>query len=225
MRKQRTGPAAGSAPRIRIALADDHTLVRDGFRAILDSEPAFLLVAEAADGLETLKMIETCDSDILLLDLRIPRLHGIEVLRQLKGREKPRVVVVSMHSDESFLVEALKHGVAGYVLKTSSRDELFAAIRTAAGGGQYICDELRSRAVQASLQTAAGRNRAQQLTKREQMVLHLAAEGRSSAQIGQALSISIRTAEAHRANFMRKLGLKSQTDLVLYSVRNGIVSP
>lgn len=218
-----TPPHEEPASVIRIALCEDHVLVREGLKALLQPDPAFQVVGEAADGLETMAMVEKTQPDVLLLDLRIPRLHGVEVLRQLKGRAKPRIVVVSMHADEPFLVEALKFGVAGYVLKTCSREELVAAIRAAAAGAQYVCQDLRSRAIMASLRNV--RSGGQQLTKREQMVLQLAAEGRSSAQIAQTLFISTRTAEAHRANLMRKLGLKSQTELVLYSVRQGIVTP
>jgi two-component system response regulator NreC len=209
---------------VRIAIADDHNLVRQGLKAMLADEPSFEFVAEASDGFEAVKIAKESKPDVLLLDLRIPRIHGIEVLRDLQDLGKPHVVVVSMHSDESFLLEALKYGAAGYVLKSSSKEELVTAIRTAASGGQYLCDEVRPKALRASLQRARG-GAGQQLTKRELVVLQLASEGHSSAKIGEALFISTRTAEAHRANLMRKLGLKSQTELVLYAVRHGIVTP
>jgi DNA-binding NarL/FixJ family response regulator len=210
---------------IRIGLAEDHKLVREGLKALLTAEPCFDLVGEASDGLEAVKMVEKEKPDVLLLDLRIPRLHGIEVLRQLRDQPHTKIVVVSMHSEEPYLIEALKNGVSGYVLKDCARAELVEAIRTAASGGQYLAESLRQKAVAATLKRLVPGVRGPQLTKRELLVLELAAEGRTSAEIATTLFISRRTAEAHRANLMKKLGLKTQTDLVLYAVRNGMISP
>jgi DNA-binding NarL/FixJ family response regulator len=210
---------------IRIALAEDHKLVREGLKALLKNEGSFELVAEASDGLQAVEIVEREQPDVLLLDLRIPRLHGIEVLRQIRDQEKTRVVVVSMHSDEPYVVEALKNGVSGYVLKDCPPSELIQAIRTAAAGGQYLCESLRQKAISATLKRLVPGVQGPQLTKRELLVLELAAEGKTSSEIAKKLFISRRTAEAHRANLMKKLGLKTQTDLVLYAVRNGIISP
>jgi len=210
---------------IRIALAEDHKLVREGLKALLKNEPAFELVGEASDGLQAVEIVEKHKPDILLLDLRIPRLHGIEVLRQIRDQHETRVVVVSMHSDEPYVVEALKNGVSGYVLKDCPPAELILAIRTAAGGGQYLCESLRQKAISATLKRLVPGVQGPQLTKRELLVLELAAEGKTSSEIAKSLFISRRTAEAHRANLMKKLGLKTQTDLVLYAVRNGLITP
>ena len=210
---------------IRIALAEDHNLVREGLKALLKNEPAFELVGEASDGLQAVEIVEKHKPDILLLDLRIPRLHGIEVLRQIRDQHKTRVVVVSMHSDEPYVVEALKNGVSGYVLKDCPPSELIHAIRTAASGGQYLCESLRQKAISATLKRLVPGVQGPQLTKREVLVLELAAEGKTSSEIAKSLFISRRTAEAHRANLMKKLGLKTQTDLVLYAVRNGLITP
>ena len=210
---------------IRIALAEDHKLVREGLKALLKNEPAFELVGEASDGLQAVEIVEKHKPDILLLDLRIPRLHGIEVLRQIRDQHKTRVVVVSMHSDEPYVVEALKNGVSGYVLKDCPPSELIHAIRTAASGGQYLCESLRQKAISATLKRLVPGVQGPQLTKREVLVLELAAEGKTSSEIAKSLFISRRTAEAHRANLMKKLGLKTQTDLVLYAVRNGLITP
>jgi two-component system, NarL family, response regulator NreC len=210
---------------IRIALAEDHKLVREGLRALLKSEPCFELVGEASDGLQAVEIVEKLKPDVLLLDLRIPRLHGIEVLRQLRDQQHTKVVVVSMHSDEPYVIEALKNGVSGYVLKDCPSTELIQAIRTAAAGGQYLAESLRQKAISATLKRLVPGVRGPQLTKRELLVLELAAEGKTSAEIASTLFISRRTAEAHRANLMKKLGLKTQTDLVLYAVRNGMISP
>jgi two-component system, NarL family, response regulator NreC len=215
-----------AAALIRIALAEDHNLVREGFKALLKSEPSFELVGEATDGIEALEVVRREKPDVLLLDLRMPRMHGVDVLRQLRGESKTRVVVVSMHSDEPYIVEALKNGVNGYILKDSPPSELIEAIRVAAGGGQYLCEPLRSKAISATLKRLApGASSSPHLTKREHIVLELAAEGKTSGEIAKRLFISRRTAEAHRANLMKKLGLKTQTDLVLYAVRSGIISP
>lgn len=210
---------------IRIALAEDHKLVREGLKALLQNEPAFEFVGEASDGLQAVEMVEKNKPDVLLLDLRIPRLHGIEVLRQLRDQHKTRVVVVSMHSDEPYVVEALKNGVSGYVLKDCPPSELIHAIRIAAEGGQYLCESLRQKAISATLKRLVPGVQGPQLTKRELLVLELAAEGKTSSEIAKSLFISRRTAEAHRANLMKKLGLKTQTDLVLHAVRNGLITP
>jgi DNA-binding NarL/FixJ family response regulator len=199
--------------------------VREGLKALLKNEASFELVGEASDGLQAVEIVERDKPDVLLLDLRIPRLHGIEVLRQIRDQEQTRVVVVSMHSDEPYVVEALKNGVSGYVLKDCPPSELIQAIRTAASGGQYLCESLRQKAISATLKRLVPGVQGPQLTKRELLVLELAAEGKTSSEIAKTLFISRRTAEAHRANLMKKLGLKTQTDLVLYAVRNGIISP
>jgi DNA-binding NarL/FixJ family response regulator len=210
---------------IRIALAEDHKLVREGFKALLRGESDFDLVAEASDGLEAVEIVNRVKPDVLLLDLRLPRLHGIEVLRQLRDQTTTHIVVVSMHSDEPYIMEAMKNGVSGYVLKDAPPSELLQAIRTAASGGQYFSEALQKKAFNLSLRRILPGSRGPQLTKRENVVLELASEGRTSAEIAERLFISRRTAEAHRANIMRKLGLKTQTDLVLYAVRHGIISP
>ena len=164
---------------IRIALAEDHKLVREGLKALLQNEPAFEFVGEASDGLQAVEMVEKNKPDVLLLDLRIPRLHGIEVLRQLRDQHKTRVVVVSMHSDEPYVVEALKNGVSGYVLKDCPPSELIHAIRIAAEGGQYLCESLRQKAISATLKRLVPGVQGPQLTKRELLVLELAAEGKT----------------------------------------------
>lgn len=210
---------------IRVALADDHKLVREGISSMLRTVPTVQLVGEASDGIEAVEIVEKSKPDVLLLDLRIPRLHGLEVLRQVRERTQTKVLVLSMHSNEAYLVEALSSGAHGYVLKDCSFTELAHAIRTVATDGQYLCETLRQKAMTATLKRFLPGGKAPKLTKRELIVLELAADGKTSAEIAEKLFISRRTAEAHRANLMRKLGLKTQTDLVLYAVRNGVVCP
>jgi DNA-binding NarL/FixJ family response regulator len=199
--------------------------VREGFKALLENEENFEIAGEASDGLQAVELVQEKKPDVLLLDLRIPRLHGIEVLRQLRDQTPTRMVIVSMHSDEPYVVEALKHGVSGYVLKECAPSELVQAIRTVARGGQYLCESLRQKAISATIKRLVPGMKGPQLTNRELLVLELAAEGKTSGEIAKALFISRRTAEAHRANLMKKLGLKTQTELVLYAVRNEMISP
>lgn len=215
-----------SSLRIRVVIADDHVLVREGLKLMLKAEPSVEVVGEATDGIETVEVVKRLKPDLLLLDLRIPRLHGLEVLRQVRGTKGLRVLVVTMHSDEPYVVEALKNGASGYVLKDCQPRTLIEAIKTVASGGEYLCEPLRQKALSATLKRIMpGAAVGIPLTKRELIVLEHAAAGKTSAEIAQALCISRRTAEAHRANFMKKLGLRTQTDLVLYAIRNGIIGP
>jgi two-component system, NarL family, response regulator NreC len=211
--------------KIRIALAEDHKLVREGLKALLVREAGFQIVGEAGDGVEAIKLVEREKPDVLLLDLRLPRLHGLEVLRQLRSHKGTHVVVVSMHADEPYVVEALRNGVKGYVLKDSPPSEMIQAIRAAADGGQFISPPLTQIALNTMLRRKSQGTQKDILTKRERLVLELAAEGKSNQEIADKLFISRRTAEAHRAHLMKKLGLKSQTDLVMYGIRKGITAP
>ena len=210
---------------VRIVLAEDHLLVREGLKSILAAHPAFQIVGEASDGLGAVQLVETLKPDVLILDLRIPRLHGLEVLRQLRGQTFTKVIVVTMYDDDPSLIEALRNGAAGYVLKDCAGAELFEAIRSVQSGEQYLAEALRQKATSAALKRLVPGVHEPRISPRELVVMQLAAEGRTSAEIASHLFISRRTAEAHRANVLKKLHLKNQTDLVLYAVRNGMLSP
>ncbi len=212
---------------ITIALAEDHHVVRQGFKLVLAAEPDFKLVGEAADGLEAVKLVGEKEPGILLLDLMIPRLHGLEVIRQLR-RDHPstRVIILSMHADEPYVMEALRNGASGYVLKDSTAVDLVQAVRTVAAGRRYLSPALAERALTGYVEHpgASDLDVYETLTNRERLVFQLAAEGKTSAEIASALFISPRTAETHRANLMRKLSLRSQTDLVRFAIRRGIIA-
>lgn len=212
---------------ITIMLADDHVVVRQGLRLLLEQQPDFKLVGEAADGLEALQLVERLSPKVLVLDLMIPRLHGLEVTRQAH-RDFPgtRILILSMHADEPYVMEALRNGAQGYVLKDGSADELVQAIRQAAAGRRYLSPVLAERAFTGYVEHPgeSSLDVYDTLTSRERLVLQLAAEGFTSTEVAQKLFISPRTAETHRANLMRKLGLTSQTDLVRFAIRKGIIA-
>jgi two-component system response regulator NreC len=213
---------------ITILLAEDHHLVRQGFKLVLLAEQDFKLVGEAADGLEAVQLAEKKKPSVLLLDLMIPRLHGLEVTRQVH-KESPatKIVILSMHADEPYVMEALRNGASGYVLKDCTAADLVQAVRTVVAGRRYLSPVLAERALTGYVEHP-GESELDvydTLTNRERLVLQLAAEGKTSAEIATALFISPRTAETHRANLMRKLGLRSQTDLVRFAIRRGILAP
>jgi two-component system response regulator NreC len=210
-----------------ILIAEDHALVREGLKRLLDAEHSFRLIGEAGDGNKAAELCEKLKPQILLLDLMIPRLHGLEVLRHLR-REKSatKTIVVSMHADEPYVIEALKSGASGYVLKDSPPAELIEAIKTVSNGGLFVSPSLKGCALNASLRKMSGGplHDGANLTNRERMVLQMAAEGNSSSAIGAKLFISSRTVESHRGSLMKKLGLKTQTDLVRYAIRMNIIA-
>jgi len=209
-----------------IMLADDHRIVRQGLRALLEAEPDFHLVDEAGDGLEAVQLVERLRPDVLVLDLMMPGLSGMEVTREVSKRSpETRVIILSMHANEAYVLEALRNGAVGYVLKDSSADELVQAVREVVAGRRFLSSPLSERAIDAYVSKAqqAPLDRYETLTAREREVLHLVAEGHTNAEIADRLSISSRTAETHRANMMRKLNLQGQTDLIRYALRRGII--
>jgi DNA-binding NarL/FixJ family response regulator len=211
---------------IKIMLADDHHVVRQGLRVLLEAETDFEVVGEAADGLEVIPLLERLQPDVLLLDLMMPGLGGLAITQQINQRAiKTRVLILSMHTNEAYVLEALQHGAVGYVLKKSQADELVHAIREVVAGRTYLSPPFSEYAIQAYKQktTAVAQDPYDTLTTREREVLHLAAEGLTNADIAQQLVISRRTVEMHRANLMEKLGLRTQTDLVRYALWKGIL--
>ncbi len=211
---------------MNIVLADDHQVVRQGLRAILEAERDLWVVGEAGNGLDAVELAERLKPDVLIVDVMMPGLNGLEVTRQVAQRApQTRVIVLSMYSNEAYVLEALKHGAVAYVLKDSCADDLVQAVRTATTGRYYLSSPLSERAIDAYVRRAkdSALDPYDTLTSREREVLQLVAEGQTSAQVAVRLFISPRTVETHRANLMRKLGLGTQVDLVRYALRRGIL--
>lgn len=212
---------------ITAVIADDHQIVRRGLREILEHDAACTVVAEAPDGLSAVQLVEKYKPAILILDLNMPRLHGIEVLRQTRvGSPNTRVIILSMHNDEPYVIEALRGGAMAYILKGSESQEIARAVTEVLAGRRFLSAPLSEWAINALI--AKPKDEAdplQALTPRERMVLQLAAEGAGNSEVAQKLFISPRTAETHRTNLLRKLGLQTQTDLVRFAIRKGLIPP
>ncbi|RMG98942.1 MAG: DNA-binding response regulator [Chloroflexi bacterium] len=211
---------------IHIILADDHHIVRQGLRALLEAEPDFAIVGEAGDGLSALQMTEKHKPDVLIVDLMMPGLDGLEVTRQVhQSMPQTRIIVLSMHANEAYVAQALRNGATGYVLKDASAVDLARAIRAVIAGQKYFSPPLSEDAILEYMERFhnAAHDPYESLSRREREVLHLVVQGHTNAEIAQILSISPRTVEAHRARMMRKLGLHSQTDLIRFALQRGIL--
>lgn len=211
---------------IRIVLAEDHEMVREGLRRVLCAHPDLFIVGEASDGIEALAKVESLNPDVLILDLTIPRLHGLHVLTRLKSRKTPKTIILTMHSDAASAVEAVRLGARAYILKNSPSSELVAAIRSAAANGEVFVTRPLNRPVHdAAVDSVTNGNTKSStpLTPREQMVMREVAEGKTNAEIAQSLGISARTVEKHRLNFMKKMNFRSQCELIRFAIREGII--
>ena len=211
-----------------VVLADDHQVVRKGLRALLETEADLSVVGEAADGLEAVALVERFQPTVLVADVVMPGLSGPDVAREVRRRSPgTRTVILSMYANEAYVLEALTNGAHGYVLKDASAAEFVRAVREAAAGRRYLSPPLSESALEDYVRRRRGEpvDLYGALTPRERAVLHLAGEGLTNAEIGARLAISGRTAETHRANLMRKLGLRGQTDLVRFTVTRGILPP
>jgi DNA-binding NarL/FixJ family response regulator len=209
-----------------VVLADDHQVVREGLRLLLDAQPGLSVIGEASDGLQAADLVSRLKPNVLVVDLIMPGLGGLDVAREVKKRSpKTRIVILSMHSSDSFVLQALKNGASAYVLKDSSAAELIQAIHTVLAGRRYLSPPLSQKAIDDYVKRAEGTEAGlyETLTTREREVLHLAAEGHGNPAIGRRLGISPRTAETHRTHLMEKLGLRSTAALVLYAVQRGLV--
>lgn len=209
-----------------IVLADDHQIVRQGVKALLESEPGFVVVGEASDGLRAVEVTVRLKPHVLVVDLMMPNLNGLEVTREVtRACARTKVIVLSMYLNEPYVVEALRNGAFGYVLKESNIADLIRAVHEVNAGRHYLGPPLSERAMEAYMEKTqdVSLDLYETLTTREREVLHLAIEGCSSADIASKLYISPRTAETHRASFMRKLGIRNQTELIKYALKKGII--
>jgi two-component system response regulator NreC len=211
---------------ITIVLADDHEVVRLGLRALLEKEPDFRIVGEAADGLQTVNFVKQLNPNVLVLDLMMPGINGIEVTWQVKKHSPlTHVIILSMYSNEAYVVETLRKGAEGYVLKDSTGSDLVKAVREVVAGRRYLSPPFSERAIDIYIQTTktTALDLYETLTPREREVLHMAAQGYTNVEIADRLSISPRTVEVHRSNMMNKLGLHNQAGLIRYAMQRGIL--
>lgn len=213
--------------RLSVLLADDHEIVRHGLRALLDAQEDCVVVGEAADGLTAVELAAKLQPCVLVLDLMMPGLNGLDVTREVRRRApNTHVLVLSMHSNEGYVMEALRNGAHGYALKDTSGPELIKAVRDVGAGRRHLSAPLSERAIEAYVNQAQTPtlDSYETLTAREREILHLVAEGFTSPDIAGRLGISSRTAETHRGNLMRKLDLRTQTDIIRYAFRRGLIT-
>lgn len=217
--------AVRTAPKVSIVMAEDHHVVRHALRLLLEKQTQYEIVAESGDGIEAVELCERFSPTVLVTDLMIPRLHGLDVVRQVCDRcPKTRIIILSMREEAATVAEAFRNGAMGYVLKEASAKEFLDALSEVLAGRRYVSSKLRGVIDELGYGHRAGTTDIYaSLTPRERLVLELAAEGLSSPEIARRLYISVRTAETHRSNFMRKLHIKSQTDLVRFAIRKGII--
>jgi len=213
---------------VRILLADDHALVRRGVRLILDSEPGLQVVAEASDGAEAVALTREHHVDLAVLDVAMPNMTGLQAAREISRRRvHPHILMLSMHDNEQYFFEALKAGACGYVLKSVADQDLITACRAAMRGESFLYPGVTSALVRNYLDRLRRGERVptNALTPREDQVIKLIAEGNTSKQIAEVLTISIKTVERHRANILQKLGMQDRTQLTRYAIRAGLIEP
>lgn len=213
---------------IRIFLADDHTVMRSGLRLLLERQKDFQVVGEAADGREAVDLAEKLSPDVVVIDVAMPRLNGLDATLQLTAKNSSvAVVVLSMHSDEGYIARALKAGARGYLLKDSAEADLINAIRAVHEGKAFFSPEISRMLAEDFLRQIRERgveDSYELLTMREREVLHLLAEGKSNKETAAILNLSLYTVETHRANILEKLHLRGTPELILYAVRKGVIS-
>ena len=213
--------------KIRVLLADDHKLIRAGLRLVVEQHPEFSVVGEADDGMQAVALAQTLKPEIAVLDIGMPNLNGIEASRQIcETQPDTRVVILSMHSDEAYLLRALKAGAKGYLLKDSAEADLAKAIQAVAEGKSFFSPAVSKILLEdylRKLQRKGVEDSYDLLSPREREILQLVAEGKSSKEIANLLDLSVYTVDTHRANVMEKLNLRGVPELILYAVRKGII--
>jgi two-component system response regulator NreC len=212
---------------LRALLADDHGIVRRGLKSLLE-EAGVSVVAEAADGIEAVRLLEQHQPDLLILDIAMPKLSGIEVAARAQKLDRPPgVIVLSMHADESYIIRALAAGARAYLLKDATDEDLLPAVRAVGAGKPFFSPAVTAVLVEDYVRTLQQRGLVDSyhlLTDREKEVLHLLAEGRSNKEVATLLDLGLSTIETHRGNLMQKLNLHNTAEIVLYAVRKGLIS-
>ena len=213
---------------IRILLADDHTVMRRGLRLLMESQPEFSVVAEASDGRQAVEQAEATQPDVAVMDIAMPNLSGIEAAQRIAtAQPNTAIVILSMHSDEGYVLRALKAGAKGYLLKDSAEGDLIEAIKAVHQGKTFFSPEISKMLVEdyvREIRTRGAEDSYDLLTSREREILQLLAERKSNKEIALALNLSLYTIETHRRNLHEKLNLHSLAELILYAVRKGIIS-
>jgi DNA-binding NarL/FixJ family response regulator len=213
---------------IRILLADDHTVMRGGLRLLLERQPNFVVVGEAADGRQAVDMAAAEKPDVVVMDIAMPHLNGVEAARQIVNRAPATaVVILSMHSDESYVIRSLKAGARAYLLKDSAESDLISAIQAITEGKSFFSPLVRrilKEDYMHQLAEMGAEDTYELLTTREREVLQLVAEGKSNKDVANLLNLSLYTVETHRTHILQKLNLHSVPELILYAVRKGIIS-
>jgi DNA-binding NarL/FixJ family response regulator len=210
---------------IRVLIADDHALVRQGFRRILDDEPDVFVVGEASGGAEAIALHRSLEPDVVVMDLAMPEINGLHAaIEMLRHRDTP-ILILSMHADPQYVRNALDAGVKGYILKNAHETELTRAVRVLAGGGEFLSPELSGLAIRGLRGRSVPEDPYTRLSAREIQVLRLVALGKSNKEIAQLLDVSVNTVAVHRTNLMSTLGVHKAAELVLIAVRKGLVDP
>jgi DNA-binding NarL/FixJ family response regulator len=214
--------------KLHIVLADDHTILREGLRALLSADPNFEIVGEAEDGREAVRCVEKLTPDLLLMDLSMPKMSGMDAISEIKKRyPDTKIIALTVHKTEEYLATTLKAGVDGYVLKDATQDELVMAIHNVMAGKPYLSPGISEKVIEGYLEGKEGSQSVsswQRLSQREREVLKLIAEGYKNKEIAEVLCISLKTVEKHRANLMKKLDLHNAAMLTVYAVERGLVS-
>ena len=212
---------------IRILLADDHKILRSGLRGLIEKQPRFKVVAEAANGRSAVKLSQKLTPDIAIMDISMPDLNGIEATRQIIGNSpRTKVIILSVHSEQRFVAEVFKAGASGYLLKDNSFDELVSAIHAVMTEGTYLCPQIATVVRDDYLQhlLRAAPSTPSTLTAREREVLQLLAEGKATKEIAFSFNLSVKTVEAHRQRIMEKLNIRTVAELTKYAIREGLTS-
>jgi two-component system response regulator NreC len=213
---------------VRIVLADDHTVMRNGLRLLLERQPNLKVVGEAADGRQAVALSESANPDVVIMDIGMPNLNGIEAARQIVTHNpRTAIAILSMHSDESYVIRALKAGARAYLLKDSAEADLLAAVRALSEGKSFFSPAISRILVEdymRQLERQGAEDTYELLTNREREILQLLAEGRTNKEVAAMLNLSLYTVGTHRTHILQKLNLHSVPELILYAVRKGIIT-